>query len=74
MSDPTTFGSRLRALREARHLTVADLAQAVSMARTTIYLLESDGKAPLLQTALALAVALGVRPADLPAFLGYPPG
>jgi transcriptional regulator with XRE-family HTH domain len=56
------FGPRLRSLREARRLTVQDLAEAAGVSRPTVYDLEAGTRTPTWPTVLALADALDVTP------------
>jgi transcriptional regulator with XRE-family HTH domain len=55
------FGERLRHLREAAGLSVAELAQRAGMQRTHVHAIEGGRKRQVLfDTATRLAAALGV--------------
>ncbi len=56
----STFGERLRTLREARGYSVADLAALAGLHRVAIHRLESGGRLPAWDTATLLADALDV--------------
>lgn len=63
MPDVTPFfGPCLRELREAKRMSVSDLADASGVSRQTITHYEAGRRDPNLRTLLALAYALGVRP------------
>jgi transcriptional regulator with XRE-family HTH domain len=53
------FAARLRTLREAAGLSVAELASRAALQRQTVYKLEGGEREPSLVTAVALARALG---------------
>lgn len=55
------FAENLRAVREARGLSVSELARVAKMHRVTLHRLERGEGAPRLATVDALATALGVR-------------
>lgn len=55
-----TFAGRLRALREAAGLSVAELATAAGLTRQAVSKLERGHREPALETARRLAAALGV--------------
>jgi transcriptional regulator with XRE-family HTH domain len=59
------FGQRVRALRLDRRLSQEALADAARLHRTHISLIERGQRSVRLETVAALAVALGVQPADL---------
>ena len=61
--DLVTFGQRLRHLRRARGLTLAELGQKVGRAPSVLSLLENGRREPKLSLIEALANALAV-PAD----------
>src|SRR5579863_10329538 len=61
--DLATFGQRLRHLRRARNLTLAELGAKVGRAPSVLSLLENGRREPKLSLIEALAAALGV-PAD----------
>ncbi len=54
------FGEKLKALRESKHLSVIDLADAVGLTRQHIYQLESGQQQPSWESVQKLAEALGV--------------
>lgn len=59
------FAARLRALREAAGLSIADLSARTGIARATLTRYEQGKREPLLAQARRLALPLGV---DLNAF------
>jgi len=59
------FGQRIRVLRLQRDLSQEALADAAHLHRTHISLIERGQRSVRLETIAALAVALGVQPADL---------
>lgn len=59
------IGSRVRRLREALGLSLADLGARAGMSRTTVHDIEQGGANPRLDTLYTLATALGVGLADL---------
>jgi DNA-binding XRE family transcriptional regulator len=61
----TTFGQRLRAVREARGVSVRELAQELGVVTQRIYDLEKDNANPTLRTVRSLAQALGVEQGEL---------
>lgn len=65
----STFGARLRELRESAGLTQAQLAETAGLSKAGIADLEQGRREPSWATAIALAVALGV---DCRAFLQPP--
>jgi transcriptional regulator with XRE-family HTH domain len=67
-TDPT-FGRRLRALREEKGWTQAELGEKAGMLHHAIARLERGERTPGWDTVLKLAEALGVTPND---FLGEP--
>lgn len=60
----TGFGARLRAVREAKGLTVTELAELAGMVPPVVSRLESGGRTPNWATVIALAESLGVTPND----------
>jgi predicted transcriptional regulator/DNA-binding XRE family transcriptional regulator len=63
--DLATFGQRLRHLRRARSLTLAELAAKVGRAPSALSLLENGRREPKLSLIEALARALSVTPEEL---------
>jgi XRE family transcriptional regulator, fatty acid utilization regulator len=63
--DLVTFGQRLRHLRRARGLTLAELGERVGRAPSVLSLLENGRREPKLSLLEQLAAALGVTPAEL---------
>ena len=63
--DAVKIGWRLRALRERRLLTQAELAEAASMSRDQVSRIERDEVDPRFSTIRKLAKALGVDPQEL---------
>jgi predicted transcriptional regulator/transcriptional regulator with XRE-family HTH domain len=63
--DLATFGQRLRHLRRARGLTLAQLAAKVGRAPSALSLLENGRREPKLSLIEALARALSVAPEEL---------
>lgn len=59
------FAARLRACREAKPLTVSDLAESAGLSRQAVHDLESGRREPNLKTARALADVLGCSLDDL---------
>ena len=59
------IGARIRAARQARNLTARALAKAVGIPAPHISNLETGRVEPRSSTLLALAKAIGCRPADL---------
>lgn len=57
--------TRLRAIRERRALTQAELAQMAGINRVTLNTIEAGHSEPRAGTVRRLARALGVGPADL---------
>lgn len=57
---PATFAGRLRSLRTAAGLSVADLAERANLNKSAVYHLERGLREPAFATACALADALGV--------------
>jgi len=60
-----TFGERLRALREARGLTLRELEAASGIERGTINRIERGAAVPRLDSIQALAAALNVTLSEL---------
>ena len=60
----TTFGARLRKLREDAGLTQAELAEQSDMIPNSLARLERGATQPSWATVLKLAAALGVEPND----------
>jgi len=58
---PTPFGELLRTAREAARLSRTDLAQRAGLDSSHVYRMEVGGRRPSLESALALADALGLR-------------
>ncbi len=65
VAEPTTFGERLRAAREAAGLTQAELADTAGIHRVDVNRYERGKFEPSLSVAFRLADALGVRVDDL---------
>src|SRR5499427_5276397 len=63
--DLATFGQRLRHLRRARNLTLAELGARVGRAPSALSLLENGRREPKLSLIEALAKALSVSPDEL---------
>src|SRR5260370_29062417 len=63
--DLMLFGQRLRHLRRARGLTLAQLGQRVGRATSALSLLENGRREPKLSLLNALAEALQVAPSEL---------
>jgi transcriptional regulator with XRE-family HTH domain len=63
--DLATFGQRLRHLRRARNLTLAELGARVNRAPSALSLLENGRREPKLSLIDALAKALSVSPDEL---------
>lgn len=63
MSDPA-FPGRLRTLREAANLSVAELAERAGLHRVHVHQLEAGKRAPSWATVCRLADALGVKTDD----------
>jgi len=59
------IGRRLRALREARRLTVAQLAEAAGVSRGFLSRLERDLTSPSVSTLVTLCQVLGASPGDV---------
>ena len=55
-----SFGSRLKAARRARHLAQETVARAAGISLSHYRTLEHDRAQPRLETAVRLAIALGV--------------
>jgi transcriptional regulator with XRE-family HTH domain len=55
----------LRAIRERRSLSLAELAEKAGVSKHTIYRLEHGAPEPFPSTVRKLAEALGVEPDDL---------
>lgn len=56
-----TFAEKIRSLRQEKQLTVAELSTASGITRQALDLLEKGQRKPTLETAEALAVALGKK-------------
>lgn len=65
MDKETTFAAKLRALRESKHLTVQELAEASGLSRMTVHRYETGERNPSWAAIQELAVALGVSTEDL---------
>src|SRR5215470_15169156 len=63
--DLATFGQRLRHLRRAANLTLAELGERVGRAPSALSLLENGRREPKLSLIEALAKALSVAPEEL---------
>jgi XRE family transcriptional regulator, fatty acid utilization regulator len=63
--DLATFGQRLRHLRRARNLTLAELGERVGRAPSALSLLENGRREPKLSLIESLAKALSVAPEEL---------
>src|SRR5260370_7141279 len=63
--DLATFGQRLRHLRRARNLTLAELGERVGRAPSALSLLENGRREPKLSLIAPLAKPLSLPPADL---------
>ena len=59
------IGRRLRALREARRLTVAQLAEAAGVSKGFLSRLERDLTSPSVSTLVTLCQVLGASPGDV---------
>ena len=59
------IGHRLRALREARRLTVAQLAEAAGVSKGFLSRLERDLTSPSVSTLVTLCQVLGASPGDV---------
>jgi len=59
------FGLQVRKLRQARRMSQEDLAEAASLHRTHISLIERAHRLVQLDTLEKLAIALNVQPAEL---------
>lgn len=57
---PEAFGARLQALRESRHVTRAQLAEAVGVNSSYIWRIEKENRSPTSPLVAKLASALGV--------------
>ena len=55
----TTYGAKLKALREASGCSVSDLARKTRLTRQRIYQIERSAGAPRLETLLAILTVLG---------------
>jgi predicted ATPase/DNA-binding XRE family transcriptional regulator len=71
MSNPSTFGSRLKRLRQERGLTQDALAERVGCATQTIRKIEAGQRRPSYQIAARLAEHLGVAPEDRASFIRF---
>lgn len=69
MGERTTFGGRLRQLRQEHGLTQEMLAERVGYATQTIRKIEGGQRRPSYQVAARLADALGVPPEERAAFI-----
>jgi transcriptional regulator with XRE-family HTH domain len=66
------MGRRLRALREARGISLNDLARAARVGKATVSGLENGTRNPTLETMYAIAAALGVPMSSLTLDPGAP--
>lgn len=57
--------TRLKALRERKALSLAELAERAGVSKNTLFRLEHGSPAPYPRTIRKLAEALGVEPAEL---------
>jgi transcriptional regulator with XRE-family HTH domain len=64
MSKQTTFGARLRKLREARGLTQQQVANMAEMQSSAVSHFEVDERSPSLTNLVRLLVALRAKPAE----------
>ncbi len=63
---PTAIGVRIRVLREAKGMSLAELGQAIGNDRQFVYRLETSPTAnPTAETIMKLVEALGCTPNDL---------
>ena len=67
--DTISFGARLRTLRKAKGLSQVQLSKAVGVSQNAISLIERGRGYPTIETADAIAQALGVPIEDLFAFM-----
>lgn len=74
MSVAKRFGSNLSRARKRSGLSQEATAIRASLHRTEIGLLERGERLPRIDTAIKLAGALGVDPADLVAGIAWEPG
>lgn len=66
MARTLTFGARVKQLREAKKISVEDLARKAGLHPMAVYKIEDGQRAnPRIDTALALARGLGVSPGEL---------
>lgn len=56
-----TFAEKIRSLRQEQQLTVAELSTASGITRQALDLLEKGQRKPTLETAAAIADALGKK-------------
>jgi transcriptional regulator with XRE-family HTH domain len=59
------LGADIRSVRNARGLTLEDLAERTGLHRTTIQKIESGEHEPRARTLMSLAKGLDVKPGDL---------
>lgn len=59
------FGSRLKAIRNERNLTLDSLAEQMGVSKSMLSHLENDYASPTLKMAIELAHALGCQIGDL---------
>jgi predicted ATPase/transcriptional regulator with XRE-family HTH domain/Tfp pilus assembly protein PilF len=71
MNNPSTFGSRLKQLRQEHGLTQDALAERVGCATQTIRKIEGGQRRPSYQIAAKLAEQLGVAPEERASFIRY---
>jgi transcriptional regulator with XRE-family HTH domain len=60
-----TIGERIRTLRRARFLTLAQVAQRIGKTHVTLSLYERDKKVPSTRTQIDIAHALGIPVREL---------
>lgn len=65
MTTPSSGLPTLRALREARAYSIADLAERAGVGETTIWEIETGRRVPHPRTRRKLAAALGVEPSEI---------
>jgi predicted ATPase/DNA-binding XRE family transcriptional regulator/Tfp pilus assembly protein PilF len=71
MSNPSTFGGRLKQLRQEHGLTQDALAERVGCATQTIRKIEAGQRRPSYQIAARLAEQLGIAPEDRANFIRF---
>jgi predicted ATPase/DNA-binding XRE family transcriptional regulator len=71
MSNPSTFGGRIKQLRQEHGLTQDTLAERVGCATQTIRKIEAGQRRPSFQIAAKLAQELGIAPEDRACFVRF---